>query len=252
LRLMIKAIIVDDEKRARETIRSLVELYCKNTTVVAEAENITQAEEAITKHHPDLIFLDISMPGGNGFELLKKYTTLSFKVIFITAHNEFAVKAFKYSALDYLLKPINPDELIAAVDKAESLIEKENLNQRLEIFMSNMESKHTDVKKIVLKTSESIHIINVNDIIRCEADRNYSSFFLTNKKPILVSTTLKDYDELLSSFHFFRVHQSHLVNLNHIERYEKKEGGCLIMKDGSTVPVSVRKKEELLILLQNI
>jgi two-component system LytT family response regulator len=249
---MIKAVIVDDEKRARETIRSLVELYCKNATIVAEAENIIQAEDAISQHHPDLIFLDISMPGGNGFELLKKYRALSFKVIFITAHNEFAVKAFRYSALDYLLKPINPDELIAAVDKAEMLIEKENLNQRLEIFMSNMENKNTDVKKIVLKTSDSIHIINVNDIIRCEADRNYSSFFLTNKKTVLVSTTLKDYDELLSSFNFFRVHQSHLVNLNYIERYEKKEGGCLIMKDGSTVPVSVRKKEELLILLQNM
>ena len=249
---MIKAIIVDDEKRARETIRSLVELYCKNVTIVTEAEDIVNAESAITTHHPDIVFLDISMPGGNGFELLKKYRVLPFKLISITAHNEFAVKAFKYSALDYLLKPINPDELIAAVDKASSLIDKENLSQRLEIFMANMESKSTDVKKIVLKTSDSIHVINVNDIVRCEADRNYSSFFLTNKKTILVSTTLKDYDELLSSFNFFRVHQSHLVNLNHIERYEKKEGGCLIMKDGSTVPVSVRKKEELLVLLQNI
>jgi len=249
---MIKGIIVDDEKRARETIRSLVGLYCKNITIVDEAENISEAETAITKHNPDIVFLDISMPGGDGFELLKKYRILPFKLIFITAHNEFAVKAFKYSALDYILKPINPDELIAAVDKAESLIDKESLNQRLEMFMSNMENKNTDVKKIVLKTSDSIHVINVNDIIRCEADRNYSSFFLTNKKTILVSTTLKDYDELLASFHFFRVHQSHLVNLNHIERYEKKEGGCLIMKDGSTVPVSVRKKEELLILLQSI
>lgn len=118
--------------------------------------------------------------------------------------------------------------------------------------MSNMESKTMDAKKIVLKTSDNIHIINVNDIVRCEADRNYSSFFLTNGKTILVSNTLKDYDELLSSFRFFRAHQSHLVNLNHIERYEKKDGGCLIMKDGSTVPVSVRKKEELLGLLQKI
>jgi len=249
---MIKAIIIDDEKRARETIRSLVELYCKNIIIVAEAENIVQAETEITKNNPDLIFLDISMPGGNGFDLLKKYRTLPFKVIFITAHNEHAIKAFKFSALDYILKPINPDELIAAVDKAESLIEKENVNQRLDIFMSNMESKTMDAKKIVLKTSDNIHIINVNDIVRCEADRNYSSFFLTNGKTILVSNTLKDYDELLSSFRFFRAHQSHLVNLNHIERYEKKDGGCLIMKDGSTVPVSVRKKEELLGLLQKI
>jgi two-component system LytT family response regulator len=249
---MIKAIIVDDEKRARETIGSLLKLYCKTVTVVAEAENIDLAEKAIETHSPDLVFLDIDMPGGNGFELLKKYKTLPFKLIFITAYNDFAVKAFRFSALDYILKPVNPDDLVAAVNKAETLIDKENLNQKLQIFISNMENMSLDVKKIVLKTSDSIHIVNVNDIIRCEADRNYSSFFLAGGKTILVSTTLKDYDELLSSFRFLRVHQSHLVNLNHIERYEKKDGGCIIMKDGSVVPVSVRKKEELLSLLQNI
>lgn len=249
---MIRAIIVDDEKRARETIKSLLQLYCKNVTVVAEADNIELAETAVGKYFPDLVFLDIDMPGGSGFDLLKKYKTLPFKVVFITAHNDFAIRAFKFSALDYILKPINPDELISAVEKAETSIDKENLNQKLQIFISNMENITMEVKKIVLKTSDSIHVINVNDIIRCEADRNYSSFFLTNKKTILVSTTLKDYDELLSSYRFFRAHQSHLINLNHIERYEKKDGGCLIMKDGSIVPVSVRKKEELLSLLQNI
>jgi len=249
---MIRAIIIDDETLAKDTTRSLIGLYCPSVSIVAEAEDIRTAEEAIRVHKPDLVFLDISMPGGDGFELIRRYNPLPFKVIFITAHHEHAVRAFRVSALDYLLKPVNPDELVAAVEKAEALIGKDSLGQKLEAFIANMENISLDVKKIVLKTSDNIHVVNVSDIIRCEADRNYSSFFLTGKKPILVSNTLKEYEELLLPSRFFRPHQSHLVNLRHIERYEKKDGGCLVMKDGSTVPVSVRRKDELLALLQNI
>jgi two-component system LytT family response regulator len=249
---MVQILIVDDEKRARETIGKIIKLYCANAVVVAEAGNVAEATEAIAKHKPDLVLLDINMPGGNGFDLLKQFGTIDFKLVFITAYEEHAVKAFKFSALDYILKPVNPDELVEAVNKAQSQIEKDNLSLKLTAFISNIDNIAREAKKIVLKTSESIHVVNVHEIIRCEADRNYTSFFIEGGKKILVSNTLKEYDEMLSLSHFFRAHQSHLVNINYIERYEKKEGGFLIMKDKSEVPVSVRRKETLLKLLEKI
>ena len=249
---MIQKIIVDDEKRARETIAGILRMYCKNVEVVAEAEEITSAEKAIKKYSPQLVLLDIDMPGGNGFDLLKQFPNPSFKVVFITAYQEHAVKAFKFSALDYILKPVNPDELIEAVSKAGELIEKDHLHLKLDAFLSNIENIGREVKKIVLKTSENIHVVNVHEIVRCEADRNYTIFYIGEGKKILVSNTLKEYDEMLSSYKFFRAHQSHLVNINFIERFEKKEGGSLLMKDGSSVPVSVRKKETLLSMLEKI
>jgi two-component system, LytTR family, response regulator len=249
---MIKALIIDDEKKARETIRNMVNLYCSNLEIVGEAEEIKTAEQLIGSLKPDLVFLDIKMPNGSGFDLLTRLGNVDFRVIFITAYAEYAIKAFKFSAIDYILKPINPDELIASVNKVQTLAEKESLNERLEAFISNMAGISRDIKKIVLKTSDSIHVINVRDIIRCEADGNYTCFYLINDKKILVSNTLKEYDEMLAPYRFFRTHQSHLVNIDHIERYEKKSGGFLVMKDRSEVPVSVRKKEVLLSFLDKI
>lgn len=248
----IRAIIIDDEKKAREAISGILGLYCGNVEIVAEAENIKTATEAIVKYKPNLVLLDINMPGGNGFELFNHFAKPDFKLIFVTAYEEYAVKAFRFSALDYLLKPINPDELIAAVNKVQDLLEKESIDVRLKSFIDNMGNITKEARKIVLKTSESIHVLNVQEIVRCEADRNYTVFMLSNGKKILVSSTLKEYDEMLSSHGFFRTHQSHLVNVDYIERYEKKDGGCLIMKDKSLVPVSVRKKETLLSLLESI
>jgi two-component system LytT family response regulator len=249
---MINAIIIDDEKNARDTMASLLELYCEDVKLAGQAANISEGEALILKLKPDLVFLDIDMPGGSGFDLLKKYKEVPFKIIFVTAYQEHAVKAFKFSALDYLLKPVNPDELVKAVAKAEDAISKNKLSDKLEVFMNTMQDLNRTPKKIVLKTADNIHIINVGEIVRCEADGNYSSFHVLNKKPILVSNTLKEYDEMLSAQGFFRAHQSHLININQVERYEKKDGGCLIMKDGSQIPVAVRKKEELLSLLQGI
>jgi two-component system, LytTR family, response regulator len=249
---MIRALLVDDEKKARSTIQNMLQLYCSNVELVGEAATITEAAELIARLKPDLVFLDINLPDGTGFDLLQKFNTIHFKVIFITAYEEYAIKAFKFCALDYIVKPIHPDELIEAVGKAEEVLGKEHVAERLQAFIVNMESSTREVKKIVLKTSDSIHVVNMLDIIRCEADRNYTVFFLNDSKKILVSNTLKEYDELLSSYRFFRTHQSHLVNTHYIERYEKKDGGYLVMKDKSMVPVSVRKKEILLDLLDKI
>jgi two-component system LytT family response regulator len=248
----MKVIIIDDEKKARETIANIIKLYCKNAGVVAEADTIASGAAAIIRHKPDLVLLDIKMPDGSGFDLLKQLASIDFKLVFITAYEEFAIRAIKFSALDYILKPVHPDELVEAVNKAHTQIEKDTFNIKLSAFISNFENDSRELKKMVLKTSQSIHVVTINEIIRCEADRNYTSFFINGGKKILVSNTLKEYDEMLSSVHFFRTHQSHLVNINFIERYDKKEGGLLIMKDKSEVPVSVRRKELLLSLLEKI
>ena len=248
----MRAVIIDDEKKARETIHSIIQLYCSDIIIIGEADSVKTGIELIKKEKPELIFLDINLNDGSGFDLLKSFTEINFKTIFITAYEEYALKAFRFSALDYILKPINPDELIDAVEKAKSFQMKDNISVKFEAFISNMENITKEIKKIVLKTSDSIHVINVNEIVRCEADSNYTSFMLANGKKILVSNTLKEYDEMFSSYNFFRAHQSHLVNINFISSYEKKEGGYLIMKDKSNVPVSIRKKESLLRLLEKI
>jgi two-component system LytT family response regulator len=248
----MRTLIIDDEKKARETILSILKLYCPDVIVVGEADSVKSGTELIKKEKPELIFLDINLNDGNAFDLLKNTTDISFKIIFITASENYALKAFRFSALDYILKPINPDELIAAIEKLKLFQKSDNINVKFEAFISNMENIAREVKKIVLKTSESIHVINVNEIVRCEADRNYTIFILTSGKKILVSNTLKEYDEMLSPYQFFRAHQSHLVNIHHISSYERKEGGYLIMKDKSLVPVSVRKKETLLNFLEKI
>ncbi len=249
---MLKAIIVDDEKLSRETIANILKLYCNTILVVAEAENVKTAYSLIKQHHPDIVFLDIDMPGGTGFDLLKKYDTIPFNVIFITAYQEHAVRAFKFSAIDYLLKPIHPDELIEAVKKAEVMADKNNLSLRLEAFLNNFNSPNAENKRIVLKTSDQIYLVNVKDIIHCESDGNYTYFFTADSKKILVSTTIKEYEEMLSAFGFFRTHQSHLVNTNYIDRFDKKEGGTIILKNGSVIPVAVRKKDALMSLLSRI
>jgi two-component system LytT family response regulator len=178
---------------------------------------------------------------GTGFDLLKKFEKISFRVIFITAHEEHAIKAFKFSALDYILKPITAGELLNAVEKFKDLRIKEDTGLKLSAFLSNLDK----IKKIVLKTAESIHIVNVKNIIRCESDVNYTTFYMENGEKLLVSKTLKEYADLLESSGFYRPHQSHLINLEHILRYDKSEGGHLVMADESIVPVSSRKKEEL-------
>lgn len=248
----IRIIIVDDEKRIRSSLINILQLHFPDVKVVAEAENVQSALEEIKTHSPDVVLLDIKMPDGTGFDLLKQFIPLTFKVIFITAFDHYAVQAFKFSALDYLLKPVIPEELVNALHKAQEQINTENINAKLNVFMSNMNGLTRETKKIVLNTQETMHVINITDIVRCEADRNYTLFVLSNKKPILVSGSLKEYDEMLSPYSFFRSHHSHLVNISFIDRFEKKDGGRLVMKDGSVALVSSRKKDELIVALNRI
>ncbi|MCD6018381.1 MAG: DNA-binding response regulator [Bacteroidetes bacterium] len=245
---MIKAIIVDDETNNQELISNLLKSYADNIQVVGLANSVETAYNAIMEHHPDLIFLDIQMPDGTGFDLLKKFDKINFKIIFVTAHQEFAIEAFKYSALDYLLKPLSPTNLIEAVKKVEESMSSEDLNLKLKILLSNMAEPIKNKKKIVLKTMERIYSVDIDDIIRLESDGGYTKVYLVDGKRIMVSRTMKEFDDLLIDVGFLRVHHSHLVNMNHLFCFEKSEGH-LVMKDESIVPVSNRKKDQLLELL---
>lgn len=248
----ISIVIVDDEKRIRSFLKNVLKLYYPNATVVAEAENIKKAIEAIKAHCPNVVLLDIKMPDGTGFDLLKQLMPLTFKIIFITAHDQFAIQAIRFSALDYLLKPVIPIELVTALQRAEQQLNSETENSKLNVLLNNMNCLTRETKKIALNSHERIQVVNINDIVRCEADGSYTNFILTNKKTILVSHPIKEYDELLVPYGFFRSHNSHLVNLAFVDRLEKRDGGFLIMKDGSNVLVSYRKYSDLVVVLNNL
>jgi two-component system LytT family response regulator len=236
-------VIVDDMQNAREVIASIIKKNFKNVTVVAAADSVQSGVHAIKEHKPDIVLLDIQMHDGSGFDILNKLKPYTFKVIFISAYEEHALKAFKFSALDYVLKPIDSSELIIAIQKAEASLLPDNQIQSISVLENNYSSTAKESKKIVLKTSDSIFVVNVKDILRCEADENYTTFFLQDKQKILISKPLKEYDELLTEFGFFRVHQSHLINLDYFKQYKKADGGFAIMTDGSAIPVSSRKKD---------
>jgi two-component system LytT family response regulator len=241
----LRILIIDDEAPIRELITGIIENYCENAEVCGTAEGVKSGLEAINSLNPDLVLLDVNLTDGTGFDLLKKLEEIRFAVIFITAYEKYALNAFRFSAVDYIMKPVNIDELVAAIEKASDVIERQNLNQQLKNFFENINSRPED-KKIVLKDIKSIYIVKVSDIIRCESDHNYTTFFLNNGKQVVVSKTLKEFEEILSDYMFLRTHQSHLININYIVSFEKNEGGYLRMADGSPVPVSKRKRDELM------
>jgi two-component system LytT family response regulator len=249
----MKVLIIDDEKRTREMIAKMIESFDLGVTCFPIGENVQSGIQAIKDVKPDLVLLDIQMPDGTGFELLNSIENRDFEVIFITAFEEFALKAIKFSALDYVLKPIDSDELQIALKKAITAVDGRIDNKQVEALNYNVQNNvQNNKRRLVLKTHESVHVVDLEDIVRCEADRNYTFFFLVDKKKILVSKTLKDFEMLLPPTMFFRVQQSHLVNLNFVERFDKKDGGSVVMKDGAEVPLSPMKKEAFFKLLAGI
>ena len=245
---MIRAVIIDDEINNQESISNLLKTYADNVQVAGVANSVDTAYKTINEQHPDLIFLDIQMPDGTGFDLLKKFDKINFKIIFVTAHQEYAIEAFKYSALDYILKPLAPANLLAAVKKMEDAISSEELNLKLKTLLNNITEPAKNKKKIVLKTMERIYSVDLDDIIRFESDGGYTKVYLADGKRIMVSKTMKEFDDLLMDTGFLRVHHSHLINMNHLFCFEKAEGH-VVMKDDSIVPVSNRKKDHLMELL---
>ena len=247
---MKKIVIIDDENRTRELISKMIDSFGFEVVTIPEGENVQSGIEAIEKHQPDIVFLDIQMPDGTGFDVIRSVENKNFEVIFITAHEEFAIKAIKFSALDYLLKPIDSSELKSALEKALDTIDQKKESSQFEALQNNIQPN--EKRRLVLKTQESVHVVELDQIIRCEADRNYTSFFLKDSKKILVSKTLKEYETLLSAHNFLRVQQSHLVNIEYVDRYDKKNGGAVVMKDGSEVPLSPAKRELFFKRLENL
>ena len=249
---MIKALVVDDEKKARDILTGMLNAHCPQVNVIGQADSVSVAEELIRSTKPDLVFLDIEMPFGNGFDLLDRTRDLNFDVIFTTAFDHYAVKAIKFSAFDYLLKPIDVDELKIAVDRLiQNKKDQNSFNGKIENLLSEIKINGKP-KRIAIPSLEGISIVNIDEIIRCEADTNYTRIYLINGEAILVSKTLKEYEDLLTEYHFVRVHHHNLINLNHVQKYIKGEGGYAIMSDGSSVEVSRRKKTEFLEKLSNI
>ena len=240
---MIRTLIIDDEESNRQWVSELLNQNFPQVKIVGEADGVATGMEAIRKYSPDLVLLDIRMEDGEGFDILKQIGTIDFKVIFITAFEEYALKAIKFSALDYLLKPVTLPDLQSAIEKAQNQIIKE-LNMQLAELNTNLQAINN--KKIVLRTADKLHLIPVHDIVRCEADRNYTNFFLINDKKVVVSYPMKDYEDILVEQGFFRLHKSHIVNLTFVDTYVKSDGGYVILKDGAKLPVADRKKAALM------
>jgi two-component system LytT family response regulator len=241
----MNVIIIDDEATVRNTISSLLGENFPDIRIMASAGSIGEGYEAVVKHKPDLLFLDIELPDGKGFDLLKRFQQIPFKIIFVTGHQEYALDAIKVSALDYILKPVDTDELVRAVGKACEIINHEDQQLKFQALKENLQSKRV-LKRIILHTSDHLQLISVSDIIRAEADSNYTSFCLSDRKRILVSRTIKEFEGLLTGSGMIRVHQSHLVNINYIDRFVKKDGGYLLLKEGTKIPVSPNLKKKVM------
>ncbi len=248
--MQLTAILVDDMPQALDVLQNDLNDLFPSIKILGRAESVVEAAKLLRKQQPDLLFLDIMLGDGTGFDLLEIIPGLNSGIIFTTAYEEHAIKAFRFAAVDYLLKPINPQELKQAVEKAKKQItgHKENINVLKETYMNPDKLPG----KISLNTQEKIIIVEIKDIIRCEADANNTLFYLKNGKKIFVTRTLKQFENMLSGHNFYRPHQSHLINMDYIKEYMRNDGGYIIMKNGDTVPVSVRKRSEFVAMLGNL
>jgi len=248
---LIRTIIIDDEAPVRETLSRLLIMHCPQVKMIGEAHDVASGIQLIRDLRPQLVLLDISMGDGSGFDLLQKVETIDFKIIFITAYEKYAVQAFKFAAVDFLLKPINPEELTDAVKRAEVLVQ-EHFNTQLQALEENLRTNIQQKKKVILKTLENIHLVDMQDITHCESDGCYTLIHTVSGEQILVSKTLHEYDIMFSEHGFYRVHKSYLINLSHVRRFEKQEGGYIILKNDHKIPVASRRREELLALFEKL
>ena len=241
---MLKAIIVDDEPYCCETIATLLQDN-HEVEILSICHSAAEALIAIKKYPPDIVFLDVEMPKMNGFEMLEQISQVNFEIVFTTSYDQYALKAIRFSAIDYLLKPVDSDELQRAIQKVIHRSQKP-IAQQLEILMQKIHQPSTPINKIAMPTMEGLQMIPVDSIISCESDSNYTILFLKNNKKVIVSRTLKDIEELLEDHSFVRIHRCYLANLNEVEKYVKGEGGYLVMSDGTSIDVARNKKEGLL------
>jgi two-component system LytT family response regulator len=253
---MITALLIDDDSNLRNGMKGLLDMYAPDIKIIGEADSVKLGVEAIEAYKPDVIFLDIQLGDGTGFDILEqlaqKKGKLTSHVVFITAHEQYAVKAFRFSALDYLLKPVDPEELHKVTDKIKKIVSNNESYAHIDLLLENIRKKVDKFKRIALSTSDGIHLFEVSDIIRLESQDNYTKFYIKDNKPVLIAKTLKEYEDMLSEEGFERIHQSHLINLSYLRSYIKKDGGYAVMADNSHLPISQRKKERLQELLKSL
>lgn len=243
---MARALIIDDEPRNVQILQNLLEQFCPAVTIVGQAGDVNTALAAIQQYKPDLVFLDIEMPYGNAFDLLDKLMPIEFEIIFITAFDNYVLKAFKYSALDYLLKPVDIEDLKAAVKRATDKLAGKNMNQQLANLLGNLKSSQPGLQRMALPFGDGIIFVNVADIIRFEANGSYTEVYSDVYGKITVSKNIKEYEDLLPLTIFCRVHNSHIINLNRIKKYHKGRGGYVVMDDGSSIEVAIRRRDDFL------
>ncbi len=244
--MILKALIVDDEAASRETLQNYLTKYCTGVQLVGMADSVKTALVEIEKHAPDIVFLDIEMPFGNAFDLLEQVKDIRFETVFVTAFSNYAIQAINVSAAYYMLKPIDIDELVAAVEKIKKAKEKQSHLLHTQILIENIHTSNKQLHKLVLPVLDGFDVVQIKDIIRCEANDNFTDFFFTNGKHLLICRTLKFYEQTLTDFGFQRIHKSHLINLQYVKKYKKGKGGQVIMSDDSEIEVSPNKKDEFL------
>lgn len=246
---MITAVLIDDDENLRDGMKGLLALYAPEIKIIGEAEDVATGTAIIEKLRPQVVFLDILLHDGTGFDILEKLGKRNGKatshIVFITAHEEYAIKAFRFSALDFLLKPVDPDELEKVIAKIKEVLEKNESYAHIDLLIENIRKKVDNYKRIALSTADGIHVFEVSDIIRCEGEDNYTTFYIKDNKPVIISRTLKEYEDLLGEYGFERIHQSHLINLAYLKSYIKKDGGYVVMADNANLPISQRRKERL-------
>jgi two-component system, LytTR family, response regulator len=243
---MIQAIIIDDELHCIETLEEKIKMYCPNIEVVNKFTKPKEALKFLDEHSPDLVFLDIEMPIYNGFSLLEQLSKIDFHIVFTTAYDQYALKAIKFSAFDYLLKPIDKDDLLSLSERMSIKRRISTVDEQFKILMQQINNTNSTQTKISIPTSDGMLFVRLLDILRVESDNNYSTVFFTDRKPLLVSKTLKEFEELLTPHQFFRIHNSHLINTKLISKYVRTDGGYIIMDNGDKIEISRRRKEEFM------
>jgi two-component system, LytTR family, response regulator len=239
---LIKTIIVDDEKPSREALSTYIKDFCADIEITAECDSVKTAYQAILQHKPQLVFLDIEMPNGNGFDLLKLFKTPPFKVIFVTAYSDYAIRAFRFSAADYLLKPVKVDELVDAVNKVRQELDKEHSNQNIQVLMDSLNSHNGEVHQLVIPDNKGYSVIKVNDIIICEAEGYCTHFHLTGKRKVISSKSLKHFEDIFENQKIIRVHRSFLVNLLKVNGYSKQ--GEIMLEENLTCPLGNNYRQQ--------
>jgi len=248
---MWRVLIIDDEEHMRDTLGKLLTKHCPDVKIIGTAVDVKGGISIIQELKPDIVLLDIQMKDGTGFDLLAAFPVIDFKIIFITAFDKYALQAFKFSAIDYIMKPVNPQLLVEAVLRAGQLIQ-DHFNLQVQALETHLKPFSNQNRKIIVKTSECIHLLDLNNIVCCESYNSYTTFHTSSGENIIVSKTLKDYDELLAGSGFYRVHKSHLINLMHIKRFDRQDGGYIVLSNELKIPVASRKRDEVLKLFEKL